>query len=213
MNYLAHLFLAQRNPYSLVGNLMGDFIRDVDINRLPHAIAQGVKNHKAVDRFTDTHEVLVELKAGFTRRRRYAGIIIDVVFDYFLIKHWDHYSREVRADFIAYCYDSLLTLKHTMPQRMRHRMLWMVQQDLLNSYAGLEGIADALNGISMRMRFENQLQGAIEDVVDQYEALENGFLRFFKDLCQHIHQLQIETTNGQAGGFMTETPKCAYQSR
>jgi len=195
MNYLAHLFLAQRTPYSLVGNLMGDFIRDVDIGNLPQAVALGVENHKAVDRFTDTHKILAELKTGFTRRRRFAGIIIDVVFDHFLIKHWPQYSNESRTEFIANSYESLLALKHIMPQRMRQRMSWMVQQDLLNSYEDLDGVADALDGISMRMRFENHLSGAIEEVVDLYGALETGFLRFFRELCEHIGQMNIEISH------------------
>ena len=211
MNYLAHLFLAQRNPYSLVGNIMGDFIRDVDITRLPQAVAQGVENHKAVDRFTDSHEVLAELKAGFKQRRRFAGIIIDVVFDHFLIKHWHNYTPEVREDFIVYCYTSLLELNALMPARMRQRMVWMAQQDLLNSYAGLDGVAAALNGISLRMRFENHLAGAIDDVVDQYEALEKGFLRFFGELCQHIVTLNLET--GPAYRSSDVSPALACKSR
>jgi acyl carrier protein phosphodiesterase len=200
MNYLAHLFLAQRNPFSLVGNIMGDFIRDVDITTLPQAVARGVENHKAVDRFTDNHIVLKELKTVFSRRRRFAGIIIDVVFDHFLLKHWEKYTREGRADFIVYCYESLLAMEHIMPPRMRHRMLWMTECDLLTSYAGLDGVGAALNGISARMRFDNHLAGAVEEVVDHYEALEKGFLNFFQELCQHIGRINIETGHGSRRG-------------
>jgi acyl carrier protein phosphodiesterase len=205
MNYLAHLFLAQRNAHSLAGNLMGDFIRDVDISKLPQAVARGIDNHKAVDRFTDNHPVLKSLKTGFSRRRRFAGIIIDVVFDHFLIIHWDKYCDDSRQDYIVYCYDNLLAMKHIMPQRMLQRVQWMVQNDLLNSYARLDGVADALNGISLRMRFDNHLRGAIEEVVSHYEALEKGFLEFFRELCHYVAELNIEAAHVAQYGNIAES--------
>ncbi|MGD8592085.1 MAG: ACP phosphodiesterase [Gammaproteobacteria bacterium] len=193
MNYLAHLYLAQRNPHSLVGNLMGDFIRGINVSELPPVIARGVQNHKAVDRFTDSHTILRSLKANFsTQRRRFAGIIIDVVFDHFLIKHWENYSSENLDDFTAYCYNSLASLHEVMPTRMQQKVDWMIRCDLLNSYAGLNGVSNALNGMSRRIRFENRLAGAIEEVENHYAALEQGFLAFFSQLCAHIRAENIE---------------------
>jgi acyl carrier protein phosphodiesterase len=194
LNYLAHLFLAQRNPHSLVGNLMGDFLRGVKVKDLPERIARGVHNHLAVDRYTDSHACLKPLKAGFSaQRRRFAGIIIDVVFDHFLIKHWRNYSRENLASFTAYCYESFTELRNAMPPAMQHKVAWMIQYDLLNSYAELEGVGNALNGISRRIRFENHLAGAIDEVARNYQALELGFEEFFTPLCEHVRDLNIET--------------------
>ena len=172
---------------------MGDFIRGVNISQLPESIARGVQNHQAVDRFTDSHAGVKRLKASFSdQRRRYAGIILDVVFDHFLIKHWRMYSKEDLGAFTDYCYESLLSFQHMMPERMSHRVEWMVRFDLLNSYAELKGIANALNGISGRIRFENRLAGAIEEVADHYEILQQGFMEFFAELRTHVRDLKIE---------------------
>ena len=35
MNFLAHLFLAGDTPESLMGNLMGDFLKGVDVGASP----------------------------------------------------------------------------------------------------------------------------------------------------------------------------------
>ena len=201
MNYLAHLFLAQRTEHSLLGNLMGDFVRDINLNDLPEAAVLGVHNHKLVDRFTDSHVVILELKPLFSdKRRRFAGIIIDVLFDYFLIKHWSSFSNEDLDRFIAYCYRSLASQRHLMPQRMRHKVEWMLQADLLRSYARLDGVNKALNGISSRIRFDNQLAGAVEEIEQHYIELEYAFVPFFSELCAHIANTAIEnpiTRNGK----------------
>lgn len=172
---------------------MGDFLRGVKVKELPEPIARGVHNHLAVDRYTDSHSRLKPLKALFSaQRRRFAGIIIDVVFDHFLIKYWQDYSRENLATFTAYCYESFKASRSAMPPAMQQKVAWMIQYDLLNSYADLSGVGNALNGISRRMRFENQLAGAIEEVAGHYQALEQGFREFFTALCEHIRELNIE---------------------
>jgi acyl carrier protein phosphodiesterase len=196
LNYLAHLYLAQRNPHSLVGNLMGDFLRGVKVKDLPQRIACGVHNHLAVDRYTDSHTCLKPLKAMFSaQRRRFAPIIIDVVFDHFLIKHWRDYSQESLADFTDYCYWSFTELRNEMPAAMQQKVAWIIHYDLLNSYARLPGVGNALNGISRRIRFENQLAGAVDEVTRHYEALEKGFREFFPTLCDYIRELEVEATS------------------
>ncbi len=178
-------------------------MRGVSVNELSPAIAEGVQNHKAVDRFTDSHPGVRQLKANFSRqRRRFAGIITDVVFDYFLIKHWQTYSCYTLPEFTAYCYSGLASLHEVMPPRMQQKVDWMIHYDLLGSYASLKGVSNALNGISQRMRFENRLAGAIEEVEEHYAALEQGFLLFFSELCTHIQAANIENTtnNNQTHG-------------
>ena len=105
MNYLAHLRLADRDKYSIIGNLMGDFRRYLNGMTLPEAVMDGIDNHQRVDKFTDGHIEVLELKGCFSsKRRRFAGIILDLAFDHFLAVHWERYSAEPREDFIGYCY-------------------------------------------------------------------------------------------------------------
>ena len=100
-----------------------------------------------------------------------------------------------------------------MPQAMQYKVSWMTQRDLLNSYAELQGVADALNGISMRMRFENHLAGAIEDVVYNYDALESGFLTFFTQLCHHIRCASIEIDHNSQHCINQDVPLSSVRLR
>jgi acyl carrier protein phosphodiesterase len=55
MNYLAHLFLADDTPESLIGNLLGDFLKGVNKEQYSIAIQLGIELHRKVDVCTDSH--------------------------------------------------------------------------------------------------------------------------------------------------------------
>ncbi len=97
MNHFAHLVLARPTVESTVGNLLGDFARGVDLAALVPAVRAGLDNHRAVDRFTDSHPRVRAMKRAFSpARRRFAGIALDIYFDHLLIRHWDRfYARDL----------------------------------------------------------------------------------------------------------------------
>ena len=95
MNYLAHLLLADDTDASRIGNLLGDFATGTIeslAERYPPEILRGIKMHRAVDRFTDSHEVFKHARNLLAPgRRRFAGIIIDIIFDHYLCKLCSRY--------------------------------------------------------------------------------------------------------------------------
>lgn len=195
MNYLAHLTLSPRTTHALVGNLMGDFRKHVSAaNLLPEDVLRGIENHCLIDKFTDKHPVICSLKNIFSkRRRRFAGIIMDVAFDYFLSCHWYDYQDEERTTFINHVYSCLRQGGCYMPPRMQHVVHYMIVEDWLGSYADLSGIATSLNRMSQRIRFRNNLFGAVEEVQANYTELECGFLEFYPQLIEYVKQ------HGEAG--------------
>lgn len=193
MNYLAHLFLAKNDPYSLVGNLMGDFMKGVDINQLHSVVVLGIQNHQMIDAFTDNHQSVCALKVCLSpERKRFSGIITDVMFDYFLIKHWSKYSKIDFSHFVDRIYCLLLENMALMPKRMKTVVKRMVDMDWFRSYGSLETMGYVLDRMSQRIRFENNLSGAIDEVVDNYEIYENTFLYFFPQLRGQVRFLKIE---------------------
>ena len=205
MNYLAHLLLAQREAKTLLGALMGDFRKHVDVRELPEAILRGMEHHRAVDRYTDSHPLVRNLKSLFSQqRRRYAGIIIDISFDHFLSRHWQLFSAEHRSEFIDYVYDCLRQCRTSMPPRMQQAMHYMIQEDWLGSYVELAGVESSLNRLSRRIRFQNNLHGAIEEVAENYSGLERGFLEFFPQLQLYARPLATTATLSEST-LVTET--------
>ena len=196
MNYLAHMLLSRPDAESLVGNLMGDFRKYLNGNKLPHNTLAGIQNHMDVDKLTDNHPLVCELKRKFSPdRRRFAGIILDVAFDYYLIKHWQQFSNSELEEFISSSHSSLESQWHIMPERMQYVMTYMIRDKWLLSYSDMNGIGYALDRMSKRIRFENKLSGAVEEVKENYDVIERGFLNFFPELLYQTELNQVKRQN------------------
>lgn len=193
MNYLAHAALAQPQPQSLVGNLLGDFCKGVAIDTLPRPIQAGLANHRAVDRFTDSHPLVREARACFsTERRRFAPVALDVLFDHFLIRHWLQFYATPYPQAKSELYLQLATAEPLMPEAMAVVMRKVRQQDWLAAYQQLEGVAMALDRIAQRIRFANRFSGAGQDIERHYHRLEQAFLSFYPELQAHVAALGLE---------------------
>ena len=192
MNYLAHLRLAEDTAHSRTGNIMGDFRKFLNGQELPDEVRRGIENHQRVDRFTDHHPVVLESKKLFSQeRRRFAGIILDVVFDHFLILHWEKFYEDQSEEFIQLSYTDLLGMKKIMPPHMQHIVSMMSDNDWLGSYRYLSNVGHALDGISSRLRFENTFSGAIEELEKHYVQLEANFQGFYPELVSHVEESRI----------------------
>ena len=58
MNYLAHLYLADDSPESIIGNLLGDFLKGQGTEGYSDEIKKGIRLHKSVDTYTDSHPIV-----------------------------------------------------------------------------------------------------------------------------------------------------------
>ena len=194
MNYLSHLFFSQRTPLSMTGNLMGDFKPDAELfNRLPKEIILGIKNHRFVDRETDKYLPVKELRPLFApERRRFVGIVTDIAFDYFLIKHWDDLAIVEFPEFVQSCYSGLEQSRQWMPPRMSYVTAKMQEHDWLSTYATMDGISKTIDQVSKRIRFKNNLAGSVVEVTNNYEQIESVFLELFKHLTAQVKKAKIE---------------------
>lgn len=195
MNHFAHLALAQPTVESTVGNLLGDFARGVDLQNLPADILAGLHNHRAVDRFTDAHPLVSDLRNLFSPpRRRFAGIALDIYFDHLLIVHWSRFDQRDVETVIGEFYVRMRAGQELMPGAdMRRVTQRMIEYDWFGSYRNLENIAESLDRVACRIRFANRFDNAIEDLAANQETIEAGFLEFYPDLQQHVAELGLET--------------------
>lgn len=183
MNHLAHVFLAPDSPEARVGSILGDFTRGVDLSTLPDPVKQGVRHHRAVDSFTDQHPDVLASKQVFSRqRRRFAGVALDILYDHFLLKHWDRFSEIEQEAFIRGIYNELQQKEHLMPEKMARVTRMMVWNDWFGAYQDLENIGKALDRVAGRIRFRNDFAGMITEIRANQEELEQKFLSFFRDL-------------------------------
>ncbi|KDC55627.1 acyl carrier protein phosphodiesterase [Pseudoalteromonas sp. S3431] len=195
MNYLAHLYLAQPTADSHFGNLLGDFGGKRHVEHLPNTVKNGLDNHYLVDKFTDSHPLVKHAKQYFSpERKRFAGVAIDVVFDYFLIVHWQHFSKQSLSEFKYTGYQLLNQRIPVMPTRMQHVITSMTKNDWFKEYETIDGIGLALDNIAKRIRFTNTFSGAADDIARNYDELEAVFLAFFPDLIKRVSKSGFEST-------------------
>ena len=117
MNFLAHAYLSGGHTQILLGNVIGDFIKGRQaLAGLDAPIAAGVELHRAIDEFTDNHEVVHNSKKRLRPKyRHYAGVIVDVFYDHFLAVNWKKFHHQTLADFARDTYATLQHFSNALP--------------------------------------------------------------------------------------------------
>jgi acyl carrier protein phosphodiesterase len=184
VNYLAHLFVAGDNPADLVGHMLADFVTPREIAAYPPEIREGIVMHQRVDAFSDNHPAFAASRRRFQPPyRRFGGILVDLVYDHFLARHWDEYSPGLSLpEFSQRAYAILQQHYAILPDRLQKLLPHMIGDDWLCSYRELESIGRALRGISHRFRRENPLAAALGVLEANYAALDRDFRLLFPEL-------------------------------
>jgi acyl carrier protein phosphodiesterase len=180
MNYLAHLYLSDGSPESVLGSLMGDFVKGPLTGRFSAGVRRAIQLHRKIDSYTDAHpQVRASRNRVSPARRRFAGVMVDMFYDHFLAARWDEYSGVPLADFAREAYAVLLRHEGSLTAEMRWVAVRMAEQDWLTAYRDPAAIGEALDRMSRRLRRENPLAGSAEELIANYTELENDFRRFF----------------------------------
>ena len=184
MNLLAHVLLAGARPSDQSGGLLGDFVKGPLPCGLPPELARGVALHRFVDRSTDRHPLFIRSCQRISpERRRFAGIIIDMVYDHFLATHWLCYCDIPLARYSQDFYRLLTEYWSFFPEGAFNMLAAMQRQDWLCGYADLAMIGRSLDHISrVRLKRANSLVGAIVELEAHYAGLEQVFRGFMPDM-------------------------------
>jgi acyl carrier protein phosphodiesterase len=183
MNFLAHLYLSGNNPDLLLGNFLGDLVRNRDLPALPVAVQEGVRLHRFIDSYTDQHPMV---RLGTTRLRplhgKYAPVVLDVLYDFVLSQNWDRYHSESLEDFRAGVYRQLLERKALVPGRLQERLELMVADDWLRHYSSEEGLQAVFERMKRRVSRPDLLTNATHTLLMHYSEFEAEFNVFFPEL-------------------------------
>ncbi len=191
MNFLAHLFLAEDSPESLLGNLAGDFVKGGLGDRFTPGVRKGIAEHRSVDEFTDTHpEVAAIRRIIAAGHGHYSRVIGDVFLDHLLSRHWDDYTSESREDFIDRVYRTLDPFVGEMPGHLPFVYERMRDGRWLQSYTDLSGIETALRNISRRLSRAPRLESAVSLLTDRRDELQRHFRAFFPDVVAHVNAIR-----------------------
>jgi acyl carrier protein phosphodiesterase len=191
MNYLAHLFLAEPTPEAMIGNLLGDFRTGVPLDYYPHAIRCGIERHLQIDAYTDSHPIVRRSKTYFSpQQRRFAGIVLDVLYDHYLAKHWKDYATIPLTDFANEVYQILQTHRELLPLKLQRALPDMIGNNWLCSYQELAILRCTIERIAQRFKRPTPIAASYGEIMANYDALKQDFQAFFPELIEYARSLQ-----------------------
>lgn len=187
MNYLAHAYLSFNQPHLLSGNMISDFIKGKKQFDFDPPIQQGIKLHRAIDHFTDTHPLVKEMKLPFKEKYGlYAGAFTDIVCDYFLANDTHEFStHEQLAAFANETYGSLEDQLHLLPETFQRIFVYMKQYNWLYNYRQATSIQKSFAGIVNRAKYMNDSITAYHIFTENIGYFQPLYNEFFPLLKSH----------------------------
>lgn len=183
MNYLAHCLLSCSDSEILIGNFIADAARPKELKNYSEGIMQGIELHRAIDSFTDQHRYVKEAVALLRPNHgKYAAVVLDILWDYFLIKNWERYSDEDLRSFIDRMYAAFEQYGDQMPVRLADNIEGMIKTDFLAAFGNREGLSRSFTYMDKRTKFPSNFVGAIADLDAHEDELNRLFNLFFPEL-------------------------------
>lgn len=192
MNYLAHAYLSFRQPQILVGNMISDYIKGKKQYAYPVSILKGIRLHRAIDQFTDTHEATQQIKKIFRPQYRlYSGAFADVVYDHFLANDKAEFcSTTELKQFAEDTYKILEANARFFPDPFQKMFPYMKEYDWLYNYRHKWAIEKSFNGLVRRAAYLTESKIAFDLFNEHYDTMQMCYREFFPSLKKYAeHQL------------------------
>jgi acyl carrier protein phosphodiesterase len=187
MNYIAHIHIGSHTNTDLLGNFLGDFVKGSQLTHLPVALEQGIRLHRSIDVFTDSHPLIVDVKRCFPKDiRRMSGVIIDIYFDYLLMKHWRLYSEVHFNVVFEQFYQQLELFSIPVSQHFANLSSRLQSYRWLDEYANIGTCVKAFTSIEKRLKnkvlFAHKAEAYLKHNGEQLESI---FQQFYPECLEH----------------------------
>ncbi|MCB2410534.1 ACP phosphodiesterase [Hymenobacter lucidus] len=192
MNFLAHLLLsgtpATTPDYAdiVFGNFAAEAVRGrAALEAYPAAVQRGIRLHRFIDSFTDSHPVVRRSTARLREAGlgKWAGVVSDMGYDHLLARDFAQFHpAEPLPAFAQRQYALLQARRQELPERLQHMFQYMRRDDWLTGYAKPEGLERALHGLSRRVPAAGVLATGAAAFLAEAEAYEADFREFWPEL-------------------------------
>ena len=187
MNYLAHLFLSDRDSDLRLGNFIGDHVKGNPFKVYTVPIANGVIFHRWIDSYADSAP---EVRAARAEIRpvlgRFSGVGVDLLYDHFLAKNFAqlHPNVSLRA-FVDEVQGDLQARVGEMPASSQRFFNAMVIRDWLLDYGTREGMLGACCAMDSRLLIRLQVTSPLCRLFEAadaagFQSLEMAFVSFWE---------------------------------
>lgn len=193
MNFLAHIHLSGDDKDLRLGNFIADAVRGKAYQEFPLSIQRGILLHRKIDHYTDNHPTFRQhCRLLYADHGHYARVIMDVLYDHLLAKHWEDFHPQYLEDFAQTFFTEIEAQYELLPTKMQGMFQTMKKQNWLVQYKTVEGLTHILYHMSKRTAFPSNFTTAVEILTDNPADLLTEFTSFYTDL-QTATQIELET--------------------
>ena len=167
---------------------MGDCVKGCSYDYYPERVAAGILMHRAIDTFTDSHEVSAQCRTLLRPvAGKFAGVALDLLYYHVLARNWSLFSTKALDVFADDVYRRINQRFNELTMENRIMMGYMERENWLLRYATTEGMQRSLSGMSKRISYDNNL----DEVMPLYETIKGEFdplaLTFLHDIVAKLH--------------------------
>jgi acyl carrier protein phosphodiesterase len=171
----------------IVGNFIGDYVKGYELARYPEMVRKGIILHRHIDSFTDTNLIIKRGKKRFMEKyHKYAGIIVDIFYDHFLVASWRDFSLMPLHDYVLKTHDILIRHADALPEGVRLFLPSFIRNNWIQKYTTIDGIEDILRRMSSRTTLPEETDFAIKILREQYETFRSEFNTFFPSIINYV---------------------------
>lgn len=179
--------LSCSDDYLMVGNFFADLLNLHETQDLPQEFHKGVELHRIIDTFTDNHPAVKEVnKLLHANHHKYAPVVSDVIFDFFLAKNWKTYDHRDLPSFCRFVYEVLENHLHLLNPKRQLMVSSMIKDNFLIKYTTLEGMEFVFEKMSKRSRFVSNFPKAVDDIIVHHDLINGYFNQFYPDLMKEV---------------------------
>ncbi|MCB1691440.1 MAG: DUF479 domain-containing protein [Pseudomonadales bacterium] len=186
MNHLAHFKAGYPEPSLIAGGLLADHVKGRLKGVFPEPVERGIRLHRAIDAFADSHVVTRRSARRFSPPfRRYGSIMVDIIYDHFLARHWDDFCEPPLTSFCDDVFEALddkLIRSPGIPDATQRVARRMIDHRSLEGYRDEPFIDRSLSWLGTRLRRENPLDRGFAEFDRHREELFGDFALFYIDL-------------------------------
>ncbi len=186
MNYLFHLYLAEPTEVSLLGGMLGDFVKGRLDDRWPEGIRRGIERHRGIDSFAQGNAVIRHsLRRIDPAYRHCRPVLIDVFYDHFLAKNWPRHADIPLERFAQRFYQILETHHDLLPPALQRIAPRMIAGRWLESYRDLNTVEIVLQRLAERLSRPTPLAQGAAELRRHYREFEEDFNAFLPQAVAH----------------------------
>ncbi len=161
--------------------MINDFLKGKAQYDFPKEIRRGMLLHRAIDIFTDEHEITKEIKKLYsTYYRLYSGPFTDITYDYFLANDktiFPQYS-DLEA-FTKKTYNYLQLFETSFPEKFTVIFPMMTTHNWLYNYREDWAIKRSFRGLTLRSNFLNDYETAFNIFLENKNLIKPLYEEFF----------------------------------